>query len=113
MFFIFQNVVLVVFIGLGMILGILGLIAAFWYAKDIFTPTRKSVLISGVFMTLAGFSCLLPIVVMSRDFRLTFTLVDIYNAIVQLTCVVGFVLFLVAAYVIPTYLYAISREKKK
>jgi hypothetical protein len=63
----FQGLTVSLSIILGLILGILGLISGFKYAKDIFTPTRKSVLLSGIYLLGASLSCTFPTIIVVSD----------------------------------------------
>ena len=108
-----QIIMLVVFIVGGLILGVMGLFACFWYAKDIFTPTRKSVLMSGMYWILANLSIIIPIVAISENDHLSLTFTGMYNAIIIFGCMGGLSVSPIIVYVIVGYVYAVSREKKK
>lgn len=102
-----QALMLGIFGFLVVVFGILSLFSAFRYAKDIFTPTRKSVLISGMYLTLAGLSCVIPSAAISEQLYVN----SISDIFILFLCLGGPVLLITGAYVIPAYFYAMSREK--
>lgn len=95
--------VLIIFGLLAFIFGILGMVAGFRYAKDIFTPTRKSVLISGVFIALAVLSCMVPSIVLADQRILQIN--GVFDVFILLLCVGGPMLILTLSYVIPRHLH--------
>jgi hypothetical protein len=86
----------------GIVFGTLGLIANFRHAKDIFTPTRKSVLISGGYLILAMLSCILPGIAISDKMNLSGAVLAI--------CIASSPILL---YMALGYFYAVSQEGKK
>lgn len=105
-----------IFFFLGVAFGIMSIISAFWYAKDGFTPTRKSVLISGKYMIFAMMSCVCP----SSYFLfepvwaegINLNLSNVRGLLFGTVIFFGFAFLPVLTWVGISYLYALSREEK-